>query len=323
MPFLPQLLNPRDGDAALLVTLQGQGRALLLDCGQIAHHRRELFHPVTDLFISHAHIDHFTGFDHILRSLLTRRQTLRVHGPVGITERVAAKLGGYTWNLLGEEAVTILVNEWSNGSIEATPYAAADCFTPGPSAVCEAGDLLLAEETLTARCALLDHRTPSLAFRLEEADHLRIDTEALLAGGWKPGPWLERLKRLVREGADPETPVAVDGKPFPLGDLAERLVRRERGAILAYVTDARGSRENFTKIIALARGADRFFCEGMFLEADRERADASAHLTARQAGRLAREAGVKRLTIFHASRRYGGNHDALLDEARTEFRETE
>lgn len=54
----------------------------------------------------------------------------------------------------------------------------------------------------------------------------------------------------------------------------------------------------------LAEGADLLVCEATFLHRDAALAREHLHLTARQAGRLAREAGVRRLVLLHFSQRY-------------------
>jgi ribonuclease Z len=69
----------------------------------------------------------------------------------------------------------------------------------------------------------------------------------------------------------------------------------------------------------LVRGADLFFCEAAFLERDRDRAEERSHLTARQAGELAREAQAKKLHIFHFSPKYEKEADLLYREAEEAF----
>ena len=52
---------------------------------------------------------------------------------------------------------------------------------------------------------------------------------------------------------------------------------------------------------------------------DIEQASRRYHLTAGQAGALARAAGVKRLQVFHFSPRYEGRYGAIVAEAEAEF----
>ncbi len=91
------------------------------------------------------------------------------------------------------------------------------------------------------------------------------------------------------------------------------------GQKIVYVSDCRFSEENIGKILPLAKGADLFFCEAAFLEKDRERAGERAHLTARQAGELARRAQVKKLHIFHFSPKYEREATSLYKEAEEAF----
>lgn len=59
-----------------------------------------------------------------------------------------------------------------------------------------------------------------------------------------------------------------------------------------------GDSEYFPAMPAAVEGADLFLCEANFLEAERK-SGASNHLTAAQAGQIAREGGVKRLILTH------------------------
>jgi ribonuclease Z len=92
-----------------------------------------------------------------------------------------------------------------------------------------------------------------------------------------------------------------------------------RGQKIAYVVDARYDKENEAKIVALAQGADVFYCESPYLDCDAEKAYDRYHLTARQAGFMAREAQVRDLVVFHFSPRYTGQGEALEREAMEAF----
>jgi ribonuclease Z len=68
-------------------------------------------------------------------------------------------------------------------------------------------------------------------------------------------------------------------------------------------------------VLELARDADHFYCEAAFLERDADHAERKFHLTARQAGTLARLAGARRLHIFHFSPKYEREEALLWTEA--------
>src|SRR5262245_65064417 len=67
-----------------------------------------------------------------------------------------------------------------------------------------------------------------------------------------------------------------------------------------------------------AAGVDLLVCEPTFLSADPQLAEHSGHLTPRGAGRLAAEAGARRLVLSHFSNRYPDAR-VLAAEAREEF----
>jgi ribonuclease Z len=64
-------------DPALYVRLLRQRRAFLFDAGDISSLSQGDIQKLTDVFVTHTHIDHFIGFDLILRSLLRRERPLR------------------------------------------------------------------------------------------------------------------------------------------------------------------------------------------------------------------------------------------------------
>ncbi|MGY8761506.1 MAG: ribonuclease Z, partial [Nitrospinaceae bacterium] len=64
---------------------------------------------------------------------------------------------------------------------------------------------------------------------------------------------------------------------------------------------------------------DIFFCESPFLADEEERGQARYHLTSRQAGTLAREAGVKQLQVFHFSSRHKDCREQFYNEAQEAF----
>ena len=77
---------------------------------------------------------------------------------------------------------------------------------------------------------------------------------------------------------------------------------------------------NSAKILALAGGADELFIETAFLQEDAALAAERRHLTAAQAGMLARQAGAVRVVPFHFSPRYMGRENELRREVEAAWR---
>jgi ribonuclease Z len=315
------LVNASFGDPALYI--EAGGRGTLFDCGHLLSLSEPRLHRTRDLFVSHAHMDHFFGFDWLVRTFLGADRKIAVHGPEGIAARVAAKLDGYTWNIDMDFSFEAEVHEVSPDLARAT----ASLFRCAHGlerrwAVAErrlAGGVLLETERHRVIAAPVDHGTPALAFRYEQKKGVRVRDAALARLGLPRGAWLKRLKSAVLAGAPPETPIDADGRTLRLGDLAAEATEEVRGTVVAYVTDTRLGPAVRPGLLALAADADVLYCDAKFLEEDRAKADATGHLTARGAALLAREAGVRSLVLFHPSPKYQGDYDRLLDEARSVF----
>jgi ribonuclease Z len=282
---------------------------------------------VTHAFVSHAHMDHFYGFDRVLRFHLPRPTELHLFGPEGIIDRVRGRLAGYTWNLTASYPFVLQVTEATEGGLRTVILPARECFAVAEERRAPFTGTLLDEPLLRVEGALLDHGIPCLAFALQEKDHVHIDPNALGRLELRAGPWLGSFKTAVREGWADDRPIAVEERGLPRGDATRPLgalrplvARVDPGVRLAYVTDARYHDENARRIVALARGAGVMYCEAMFLEKDAALATERYHLTAVQAGALARRAGAQALEVFHVSPRYSQDPDAVITEAQSAFR---
>ena len=328
--FRSFLVNELFGDPALYVSLPWERRALLFDLGDISRLSAGRLLKISDVFVSHAHIDHFIGFDHLLRVLLGRSKVLRLYGPPGFIACAEGKLRGYTWNLVDGYSLSIEVREISPDRIACARFSCPEGFVrrDDPNTVPFDG-IILAEPQLRVRGVHLDHRIPCLAFALEEPVHLNVDKTRLDALGLPVGPWLMDLKRALRRGDPDGSPIRIvwssDGvrtaRSLSLGSLRREVVRESPGQKLVYVTDAVDSAENRKNITELARGADLFYCEAAYPDRDAKRAGARFHLTARQAGRLASAAGARHLAVFHFSPKYRECPGELLSEAMAAFTE--
>ncbi len=322
--FVPRLVNPPDGDPGLYLRLAHTGGALLFDLGEnAALSPRELLR-VSHVFVSHTHMDHFVGFDRMLRLCLARERTLPLYGPPGLAGNVAGKLAGYTWNLTEAYPLVIEVRELEPGRMRSTRFAAREAFRPVPLGDAPFAAVALEGPSLRVEAATLDHGIPCLGFAVQESVRLNVRGGSLEELGLLPGRWLTRLKQAAREELPDAQELPMEDGPSarrrPLGWLRERLLLEAPGQRVVYVTDVAFNSENRRRIVSLARGADLLFCEAVFLDADRAHATRRRHLTARQAGSLAREAGVRRLEVFHFSPRYEADPQALAREAEAAFR---
>jgi ribonuclease Z len=325
--FLPRLVNGPFGDPGLHVGLRWKGTAVQFDLGRLDRLPAAEIFKLTHVFVSHTHIDHFIGFDRIIRLFLARDATLQLFGPPGIIGNVTGKLAGYTWNLVDGYAFTLIVHEVHPERIVSARLRAATGFALEELGTRSFSGVLHDEPAFSVRAVHLNHKIPCLAFALLENAHLNVRTDALDRLGVPAGPWLNRLKEAIRTGEPDDMQISVgwvEGglrreHQFRLNELREQLIVETPGQRLVYVVDTLFSKPNAVKIVELAHSADVFFCESLFLDEDRDQALSRHHLTARQAGTLARMAEVKRLEVFHFSPRYDGQSERIYAEAAAAF----
>ncbi len=322
--FLPYLLNGLSGDPGLWVDLFDEGRSLLLDLGDLRHLTSRKLLRVERVLVSHTHMDHFIGFDHLLRLALGREKPLTVTGPTGFLDHVAGKISAYTWNLIAEYPVRLIAEEVGEGVVRAVEYSGAGRMRPEPLADRPFEGVVHAERLFTIHVEVLDHGVPVLAVALRETEHIAVNKDRLTRMGLRPGPWLRGLKQAARRclpGDETVEAETLEGgtRACSRSALIEEVLVRTPGQRVAYVTDLAYTPDNVARVVRLARGADLLVCEAAFLHEDEALARERRHLTARQAGEIAREAGVQRLAPFHVSPRYNGRERELLDEAAGAF----
>ncbi|MFE0202064.1 ribonuclease Z [Streptomyces sp. NPDC058985] len=129
----------------------------------------------------------------------------------------------------------------------------------------------------------LSHPVESYGYRLTEPDGRRMLPDRLAAHGIT-GPDVGRLQR---EGS--------------LGGVRlDEVSEVRRGQRFAFVMDTRLC----PGVHTLAEGCDLLVIESTFLDEDEALATDHGHLTAGQAARVARDAGVRHLVLTHFSQRY-------------------
>ncbi len=326
--FQPRLINDPFSDPGLFIPFLYEKRALLFDFGELHGLSARDLLKITHVFVTHTHMDHFIGFDTLLRIFLGREKELHIFGPSGFFTHVEGKLAAYTWNLVDEYETNLMlrVTEVHPEKTLTRIYVCKDRFEPQSEQIREPfSGILWKEPSFHVEAAILDHRIPCLGLSLVENFYVNIIKEGLKELGLSVGPWLNRFKKALYEKKDPrdefhvtreEAGTVIKEKTFVLGELAQKIATISPGRKVTYITDIIGSPENYEKVISLADGADYLFIEAAFLDCHKEIAQKKYHLTAREAGELARLSDVKRYTLFHFSPRYNHMVEELEKEAR-------
>lgn len=310
-------------DFSLELFRAGDGAVFLFDLGEWpARGIRRLSH-VSNVFVSHAHIDHFISFDRLIRFSLGLKSTVTLWGPEGFLERIEARLAGYTWNIVELSELCVKAVEISETGMRSRVFRSWKRFVPDEQihhepfgAASESGlmKVLLSDPCSEVSCVILDHRVPSLAFRVSELAGWTADKNAIAALGLMPGPWLGDLK--ARACAQGELPHSFDTgeRKLTLDEIA-RILSPTRPVSVAYITDTVFSPTVLEKAVELACDADLLYCEASYLQQEEHRARENYHLTAPQAGLIARKARVSELIIFHMANIYRDRDTCFVAQA--------
>jgi ribonuclease Z len=344
----PHLTNEAFGDPGLFVDLRDAHRALLFDLGDIAALPPRKLMRLSQVFVTHAHMDHFAGFDHLLRVVLGRKDRVVLHGGPGFVDQVEHKLRAYTWNVVHRYEVPLVIEarDVAPAGADGVPepghcarfdsrdaFVRQDCAgtrsrpptrdtTHPPTG--EPPDVIHDEATLRVRARFVDHGIPCLAYALEEKARVRLAKDRVAALGLGVGAWLRALKDAVLAGAPDDTPIDVrwrdrDGdhaEARTVGELAHLVLDVVPGRRIGYVTDLRYTDGNVAALAALLDGVDVLYIECVFLEADAAHGARKHHLTARQAGEIAGRVHARHVVPFHFSPRYEGRVAEIEAEMR-------
>jgi ribonuclease Z len=327
--FHPRLVNGPFEDPGLFVPFLFEKRAILFDLGDLYSLSSKDILKISNVFVTHTHMDHFVGFDRLLRLLLGRDKNLYLYGPEGFLKNVEGKLAGYSWNLVQNytSRFILVVSEIHPEYILTRQYCCRTQFEQdGQTNVTPFEGKLLDEPSLSVSAVILDHKIPCLGLSLQEKFHININKNSLESMGLPLGPWLNDFKQALYQNKSPDlifhVPMpAEEGKKqsFKLGELANKIAIISSGQKVTYITDVVFSEKNITTIISFAKNSDHLFIEAGFLDKHKDIAQKKFHLTAQQAGSIARKSGAKELTVFHFSPRYAGNAHILEKEAMEAF----
>ncbi len=325
-------VHPPTRDPMLLVDAAELRRALLFDLGDVSPLPPRKLMRLQQVFVSHAHMDHFAGFDALLRTVLGRKRLLQLYGGPEFIEQVEHKLRAYTWNVVANYAVPLELQVHAlqpDGGGRCAGFRSDEGFARGAQRPWSAEQgVLLDDAWLRVRAAFVDHGTPCLAFVFEPRALPRIDAAAVRAMGLRTGPWLRRLRQALLHGEPDCTLIDVareggDAARHDLRSVGElRLLARGSAPPrrLGFVTDLRYTEANVRSLCALMPAVDVLYIECVFLERDAAHARRKNHLTARQAGEIARRLGAGAVVPLHVSPRYQHCQAQLFDEMLSAWR---
>ncbi len=325
--FLAELVNRPFGDPGVYLELKFERRALLFDLGDLSAMPPRKLLRVRDVFVSHTHLDHFCGFDHLLRVCLGRHTGMNLFGPPEFIAQLEHRLAAYTWNLVDNYATEFVLFAHEvdvTGRVQRARFSSRTRFKCQPMPECRAEEgIVLEAPQFRVRAVALDHHDIlSMAYAFEERMHINVLSGALKQLGMPSGPWLTHLKQQVRAQAADDTPIGIhwrrgastEDRVLPLGELKQRVLQFSAGQKVCYVTDIADTDSNRRRLLELLRDAELLFIEAVFLQADRQLAARKSHLTAQAAGEIACAAHVRAAVPFHFSARYLGREQALREE---------
>lgn len=158
-------------------------------------------------------------------------------------------------------------------------------------------------ENFYLEAKLMKHGIPTNAYCFVEKEQLRIDKNKLKKSGIT-GPIISELKK----GKD----ILFEGKKFKAKDLTYQ----EQGKKISFVLDTLENEE----IVSFVKNSDLLICEASFSSFEKEKAKEHLHLTAEQAGKIAKESNSKKLILTHISQRYEKNLKELEHDAKRIFK---
>ncbi|MDH6153630.1 MULTISPECIES: ribonuclease Z [Paraburkholderia] len=332
--FEPWLVNDAFGDPGVYVDFRDERRALLFDLGDIARLLPRQLMRISHVFVTHTHMDHFSGFDHLLRVTLGRKAGIVMFGGPNFLAQIEHKLSAYTWNVVHRYEVELVIDAREigvDGGGQRALFSSRRRFAPEtvPS-FDRSGDVVYDEATFRVRGRFVDHGIPCVAYVLEEKVRVNVAKDRLATLGVSTGGWLRELKHAVLTGAPDEAIIDMRWRDRrgehamtrQVGELRHLILDIVPGQRIGYVTDLRYTEPNIETLSQLMHDVDLLFIESVFLDEDKAHGLHKNHLTARQAGLIARRIGARAVVPFHFSPRYEGRSAALIAEVQAAWSAT-
>lgn len=309
-----QVNSPFD-DTAFLVRNLYKKNAFLFDCGKIGSLTNQEVLSIHDIFISHTHIDHFYGFDRILRGSLMSEKTIRIFGPPGIIKNIRGKLDSYTWNLIKSYAINFEVVELNKSMRHKHAIFKAENGFEGIYSEIEHSDIDLGDG-FQFEFEFFAHRVVSVGYRVMEKPLISADSDTIAKEGLKPGKWVGLLKKMIEEGYSPNESIEVDtldGKAeFNVSELEKKFITKHKAQDITFITDIAPTWSNYEKALKFAKNTDSLLIEGVFMKEDILHAMDKQHLTLELAKTIYTRSNAKKVRFFHFAPRYDRDRAPFL-----------
>ena len=317
-----QILGEPGRDNSLYIQVDsGQAfERILFDCGENTLGTLPIseIKEIDHLFFSHLHMDHIGGFDTFFRCNYARDTKLnQIWGPPGTADIIQNRFRGFLWNLHDQMNSSWNVSDVHSNEVHSFRYELNEAFeVVHKEKIKNIEQFVFQGQGYTVECAIMNHRTPTLAYIVKEKPKYNIDLSLLESLGLRPGPWLKQIK----EPSNNSDNIKINNKNYPLEELRQKLLVKTPGDSIAYLTDFLLEEDDITQLAEKLEGCKTVICEGQYRQSDYQLAKKNYHMTTVLSAKLAKKCNVEKLILFHLSDRY--RHEdwiQMLNEAREFF----
>ena len=310
-------------DPCLIIRDRPIHQSIMLDCGALSHVAKREMKPVRALFVSHAHMDHFMGFDAFLRQVHASPRSIDLFGPAGFADRIEARLRGYDWNLAEPYWCSFKVHEIHREEVVSFRFSGPDRFARSTAGAKPRETVIYKLNHMEVSAELLDHLIPVLAFRVRERKIFGVNQQKMAERGLVQGDWLCELRRRFFTDWQGSGPLRILRKLN--GEEREETVADARGlyqeiyearssASIGYLTDIGFHPENSDKVERFLAGVTLLVGECAFLQEDLPKARSSHHLCTADVNALLEQILPRYFLPIHLSKTYLGRSDELYRE---------